>query len=95
MISNKLEEKNSIIFFCLFDSLTRMIDGSFPLLMFCANFLIKPLKKYNEFFHDCHTLEKLVFFSEKKLFIVFNQNKRDGEFHVIIWLSLYFISPVF
>lgn len=49
---------------CLFSSISKMIDDSFRILIFLANFLIKPLNQKkidNAFFHECDLIDDLTF----------------------------------
>ena len=65
------EKKTHILFICLLNCLSKMIDSSFSLLIFIAHLLIRPLEKIKgediKFFHECDIREEIVLANDKKL----------------------------
>jgi len=67
-----VDQKNIDLLNCLFEVLSNMVDDSFCVLMFLANFINKPLKTRKNknfdkmFYHDCENYEEYSFKEEKR-----------------------------
>jgi len=72
MNSSAHDQSSLNLLLCILEVIALMIDDSFCLLMFFANFLIKPLKNKEtkdedfSFYHDCNNKKEISFSAEKK-----------------------------